>query len=110
MPRRARPPKRAPAPDPRYHSATVTRVINRLMLCGKKRTAEGIVYGALTLLEAARHGVGQAGQQLFIGLSAREQRQPISERTKKKARLLGRKLVSREIPRLHIPTRRTGPS
>ncbi len=51
MPRRARPTKRAPLPDPRYHSATVTRVINRLMMGGKKRTAEGIVYGALGLLE-----------------------------------------------------------
>jgi NAD(P)H-dependent FMN reductase len=32
---------------------------------------------------------------LFLGLSAREQHQKISERTKKKARLLGKKLVSR---------------
>ncbi len=51
MPRRARPAKRAPLPDPRFHSATVTRIINRLMLDGKKRTAEGIVYGALDMLE-----------------------------------------------------------
>jgi small subunit ribosomal protein S7 len=51
MPRRARPAKRPPLPDPRYHSATVTRIVNRLMLCGKKRTAEGIVYSALELLE-----------------------------------------------------------
>ena len=51
MPRRARPAKRAPLPDPRYHNPTVTSVINRVMMDGKKRTSEGIVYGALQLLE-----------------------------------------------------------
>ncbi len=51
MPRRARPAKRPPLPDPRFHSPTVTRVINRVMMCGKKRTSEIIVYGALQLLE-----------------------------------------------------------
>ncbi len=51
MPRRTRPAKRKITPDARYQSATVARLINRIMMCGKKRTSEGIVYGALQLLE-----------------------------------------------------------
>ncbi len=51
MPRRARVTKREILPDAKYHSETVTRLINRVMLDGKKSTAEGIVYGALQILE-----------------------------------------------------------
>ena len=51
MPRRTQPPKRKITPDARYKSVTVARLINRIMICGKKRTSEGIVYGALQLLE-----------------------------------------------------------
>ncbi len=51
MPRRARSIRKESPPDPRYHSAVVTRLINKVMLCGQKRTAESIVYGALQLLE-----------------------------------------------------------
>jgi small subunit ribosomal protein S7 len=35
-------------PDPQYNSELVARVINALMISGKKTTAERIVYGALT--------------------------------------------------------------
>ena len=51
MPRRARVTKREVPPDAKYHSATVTRLINGLMLDGKKSTAEQIVYEALQVLE-----------------------------------------------------------
>jgi len=51
MPRRARAIKREIPPDARYHSVTVARLINKVMMCGKKRTAERIVYDALQLLE-----------------------------------------------------------
>jgi len=47
MPRRAPATKREILPDARYHSVTVARLINRIMKCGKKSTAEKIVYGAL---------------------------------------------------------------
>jgi len=50
MPRRARAEKREIIPDPKYRSATVSRLIAKVMLCGKKRTAEAIVYGALDVL------------------------------------------------------------
>jgi small subunit ribosomal protein S7 len=51
MPRRARVTKREIPPDAKYHSATVTRLINRIMLDGKRSTAEQIVYEALQALE-----------------------------------------------------------
>ena len=51
MPRRARAVKREIPEDAKYHSVVVAKLTNRLMTCGKKRTAERIVYGALELLE-----------------------------------------------------------
>jgi small subunit ribosomal protein S7 len=52
MSRRNRPEKRETVPDPRYGNLTVARLINKVMLSGKKATAEGIVYGALETMEA----------------------------------------------------------
>ncbi len=51
MPRRARATKREISPDARYHNMTVVRLINKIMMCGKKSTAERIVYGALGIME-----------------------------------------------------------
>jgi len=51
MPRRARAIKREIPPDAKYHSVTVARVINKVMMGGKKSTAGRIVYGALQVLE-----------------------------------------------------------
>ena len=46
MPRKGAVPKRDVLPDPVYHSKTVTRFINKIMLSGKKSVAQGIVYAA----------------------------------------------------------------
>ena len=51
MPRRARATKREAIPDARYQSVIVAKLINKIMKCGKKSTAERIVYDALQLLE-----------------------------------------------------------
>jgi small subunit ribosomal protein S7 len=51
MPRRAQTIKRETPPDAKYHNLTVAKLVNKVMKCGKKRTAESIVYGALDLLE-----------------------------------------------------------
>ncbi len=51
MPRRARVVKKEIPADAKYHSVTVTRLINKVMLSGKKSTAERIVYEALQVLE-----------------------------------------------------------
>ncbi len=50
MPRRAkRVKKHVIAPDSKYGSVDVAKFINRIMLKGKKSTAERIVYGAMEL-------------------------------------------------------------
>ena len=50
MPRRAAAQVRRVAPDPVYRSRIVTQVINKVMVDGKKSTAERIVYDALAIL------------------------------------------------------------
>ncbi len=51
MPRRASPKKRIIPPDAKFGSETVARVINKIMLNGKKSVAESIVYDALDIME-----------------------------------------------------------
>jgi small subunit ribosomal protein S7 len=51
MPRRAAPPKRRIPADPVYGSVLVQQLINKIMLYGKKSTAEKIVYDALSFIE-----------------------------------------------------------
>jgi small subunit ribosomal protein S7 len=53
MARRARAVIREIIPDAKYRSATVSRLIIKIMERGKKRTAEKIVYGALEKLGQA---------------------------------------------------------
>ena len=47
MPRRGRIAKRDVLPDPMYNSKLVTRLINNIMLDGKKGIAQSIVYSAM---------------------------------------------------------------
>ncbi len=51
MPRRYKPIKRVPTPDPVYNNTSVSKFINRLMLKGKKSVSERVFYGALEKLE-----------------------------------------------------------
>jgi small subunit ribosomal protein S7 len=51
MSRRNRAFKRDIQPDIRYNSLMVQMFINRMMYSGKKSTAQGIMYGALALIE-----------------------------------------------------------
>lgn len=59
MPRRNRPPKREIEPDIKYNNVMVSRFINKLMVDGKKSTAQTIFYDALDLIEqrAKRPGI-----------------------------------------------------
>jgi small subunit ribosomal protein S7 len=47
MPRKGPAPKRPIVTDPVYQSQLVTQLVNKVLLDGKKSTAERIVYGAL---------------------------------------------------------------
>ena len=49
MPRKGPAERRDIQPDPVYHSVLVSNVVNKVLLEGKKNTAEGIVYKALEL-------------------------------------------------------------
>jgi len=50
MPRRREVAKRVILPDPKYNDRVVAKLINILMLHGKKSTAERALYGALELV------------------------------------------------------------
>ena len=50
MPRKGPAPKRQILPDPKYNSKILARFINKVMLSGKKSTAEQVTYGALDLI------------------------------------------------------------
>ena len=51
MPRKGPAPRRELSPDPVYRSLLVTQLMNKVMLRGKKSTAERIVYDALKMIE-----------------------------------------------------------
>ena len=51
MPRRGRITKRDVLPDPMYNSKLVTRLINNIMLDGKRGVAQKIVYGAFDIIK-----------------------------------------------------------
>lgn len=51
MPRKGHVSKREVLPDPMYKSKVVTKLINSIMLDGKKGIAQKIVYGAFSIVE-----------------------------------------------------------
>jgi small subunit ribosomal protein S7 len=51
MPRKGPAPRRDLMPDPIYNSVLVTQIVNKVLLDGKRSTAERIVYDALTIVE-----------------------------------------------------------
>lgn len=51
MPRRRVVAKREILPDPKFGNLTLAKFMNHVMVSGKKSVAEGIVYGALEIVE-----------------------------------------------------------
>ena len=62
MPRRGNIAKRDVLPDPVYSDKVVTKLINQVMLDGKKGIAQGIVYEAFATASAK---VGQDAKEMF---------------------------------------------
>src|SRR6201987_1517795 len=62
MPRKGHIAKRGVAPDPVYESDLVTKFVNSMMWQGKKSTAQGIFYEAITQLQQKG---GDEGLKLF---------------------------------------------
>lgn len=52
MSRRRRAVKRPVSPDPKFNSTLVSRLVNIVMKCGKRSTAQRIVYGAFDEIAA----------------------------------------------------------
>lgn len=64
MPRKGHVPKREVLPDPIYNSELVTRVVNKIMLDGKKGLAQRLFYNAL---QAAAEKVGKEPMEVLEG-------------------------------------------
>ena len=62
MPRKGPVPKRDVLPDPVYHSKTVTKFINKVMISGKKSVAQRVVYDAF---DTIREKTGQDPLEVF---------------------------------------------
>ena len=62
VPRRGNVPKREVLPDPIYNSVLVTKLVNSIMLDGKKGVAQKIVYGAFEIVEEK---TGKNGLEAF---------------------------------------------
>lgn len=62
MPRRGNVPKREVLPDPVYGSVVVAKLINSIMLDGKKGTAQKIVYDAFEMIKETS---GQEALEVF---------------------------------------------
>ena len=62
VPRRGNVPKREVLPDPMYHSVLVTKLVNSIMLDGKKGVAQKVVYGAFEIVEEK---TGKNGLEAF---------------------------------------------
>ncbi len=62
MPRRGNVPKREVLPDPMYNSVLVTKLVNSIMLDGKKGVAQKVVYGAFSIVEEK---TGKNGMEAF---------------------------------------------
>ena len=62
MPRRGNVPKREILPDPIYGSILVTKLVNSIMLDGKKGVAQKVVYGAFQIVEEK---TGKSGLEAF---------------------------------------------
>jgi len=62
VPRRGNVPKREVLPDPLYNSVLVTKLVNSIMLDGKKGVAQKVVYGAFDII---KEKTGQEPLEVF---------------------------------------------
>jgi len=63
VPRRGNVPKREILPDPMYGSVLVTKLVNSIMLDGKKGVAQKVVYGAFDII---KEKTGNEPQEVFV--------------------------------------------
>ena len=79
MPRRGNVPKREILPDPMYNSVLVTKLVNSIMLDGKKGVAQKVVYGAFDIIKektekAVVEGFPQGMENIMPSLEVKARR------------------------------------
>ena len=79
MPRRGNVPKREILPDPIYNSVVVTKLVNSIMLDGKKGVAQKVVYGAFDIIKEKTEKeplevFGQAMENIMPSLEVKARR------------------------------------
>ena len=79
MPRRGNVPKREILPDPMYNSVLVTKLVNSIMLDGKKGVAQKVVYGAFDIIKEKTEKeplevFGQAMENIMPSLEVKARR------------------------------------
>lgn len=74
MPRKGPVTKREVLPDPIFHSKDVTRLINRIMVDGKRGTAASIIYNAFDIIKEST-----GNDPLEVFLQAMENVKPVLE-------------------------------
>jgi small subunit ribosomal protein S7 len=98
MSRRSEAPKRAILPDPKFASEKLAKFVNMVMMSGKKAVAEGIVYGALDIIQS--RGKGEPMEVLEAALDN------VSPSVEVKSRRVGG--ATYQVPVEVRPVRRSG--
>lgn len=112
MSRRSAARKRELTPDPLFQSKIVAKLINSVMLDGKKSTAERIVYGALSRIAVRnrdeQEGDGEGGRG--TGGRGGSSAALLSDGSKKNALEALKKALDNVSPRVEVKSRRVGGS
>ena len=74
MPRRGNVPKREILPDPMYGSVLVTKLVNSIMLDGKKGVAQKVVYGAFDIIKEPLEVFTEAMENIMPSLEVKARR------------------------------------
>ena len=91
MPRRGNVPKREVLPDPVYGDIVVAKLINSIMLDGKKGVAQNIVYSAFDNIKAA---TGEEPMDVFEKADAADKTTATSPSLKERLQNTGKLLAS----------------
>jgi small subunit ribosomal protein S7 len=92
MPRKGPVPKRDVLPDPVYNSKLVTRLINRIMIDGKRGVAQTILYDAFTLINER---TGKDPMEVFEAAIKNDARKSVLAGKSTRTLTMRRKAVSR---------------
>lgn len=101
MSRRHRAEKREILPDPKFGDLVLSKFINNLMIDGKKSVAEGIVYGALEILDK------KAANENF-GEEAVEGGDSGKQGSGSKGLMVFKRALKKVAPQLEVRSRRVG--